>query len=189
MSLGLRRKLYYSSIFYWDVPLKWAFPHFHLATSFPFSNISTLEEMGWRRHSSRKVLNWHRCVTPSPSTPRAPMLSSRPLSPHSTPKVITHTQTSLTARTVWMFVFSVVQTELKRSLNFAPLVLSSQCMMGWASESPPMRRSDLIGVSLLWYKKNSLNSEWNRPQEDEYSSAWINTETERKHFNSTFTLM
>lgn len=125
MSLEFRVKncitLHYSSVFYWDVPLKWAFPHFHLATSFPFSNISTREEMGWRRRSSRKVLNWHRCVTPSPSTPRAPMLSSRPLSPHSTPKVIAHTQSSLAARTVWMvFVFSVVQTELKCSLNFSP---------------------------------------------------------------------
>lgn len=93
--------LHYSSVFYWDVPLKWAFPHFHLATSFPFSNISTREEMGWRRRSSRKVLNWHRCVTPSPSTPRAPMLSSRPLSPHSTPKVITHKLHSLHAQCGW----------------------------------------------------------------------------------------
>lgn len=33
----------------------------------------------------------------------------------------THTQSSLAARTVWMiFVFSVVQTELKCSLNFSP---------------------------------------------------------------------
>lgn len=55
------------------------------------------EETDWRRRLLRKVPNWLHCATPSPSTPRAPMLSSRPLSPHSIPKVIRDTHTACTA--------------------------------------------------------------------------------------------
>lgn len=64
---------------------------------FSYSNTSMQEETGWRRRLSRKVLNWLLCVTPSPSTLRAPMFLSRHLLPHNTPKVIidTHTHTNI----------------------------------------------------------------------------------------------
>lgn len=51
------------------------------------SNTSTPEETVWRRPLWRRAPSWPRCATPCPSTPRAPTLSSRPLSPRSTPKV------------------------------------------------------------------------------------------------------
>lgn len=70
----------------------------------------------------------------------------------------THTKFTRCTHSVDDFCLLCGSNRAKMFLKLFSPSLSSQCMMGWASESPPMRRSDLIGVS-LWYKKNSLNSE------------------------------
>lgn len=106
----------------------------------PTSNISTREETAWRRRLSRKVPSWLLCVTPSRCTPRAPMPSSRRLLPRSTPKVRKH-------KLCTVYTLSLSPTLF---FNHVCTFLSSQCIMGWASGSLGMRRSDLTGVSRGW---------------------------------------
>lgn len=131
--------------------VKWSISFLNHAALSSISNTSMQEETGWRRRLLRKALNWPHCVTPSPSTPRAPMLSSRPSSPHNTLKVIIHTHThtsTVYAFTVWALGGWMSRMWFKLTKMFLSAhPPSSQCMMGWASESLAMRRFDLTGVS------------------------------------------
>lgn len=60
----------------------------------------------------------------------------------------THTNFTRYTHSVDGFCLLCGSNRAKMFLKLFSPSLSSQCMMGWASESPPMRRSGLIGVSL-----------------------------------------